>query len=100
MAQDGGNSTRKRNDMLIHSLLDAGMSFRTIAKIANCSHGSVSASKKEWLVKKALNPPEEKHQIVEVVIPQPDAALVVAAEVPLEIQEPSSVASPSDPSPT
>jgi DNA invertase Pin-like site-specific DNA recombinase len=44
---------RKRNDVLIHSLLDAGMSFRAIAKIASCSHGSVSASKKEWLAKKA-----------------------------------------------
>ena len=44
---------RMRNDLLIHSLLDSGMSFRTIAKIANCSHGSVSASKKEWLAKKA-----------------------------------------------
>ena len=44
---------RKRNDVLIHSLLDAQMSFRTIARIANCSHGSVSASKKEWLAKKA-----------------------------------------------
>jgi DNA invertase Pin-like site-specific DNA recombinase len=44
---------RKRNDILIHSLLDAQMSFRTIAKIANCSHGSISASKKEWAAKKA-----------------------------------------------
>jgi hypothetical protein len=43
---------RKRNDVLIHSLLDAGMSFRMIAKLAVCSHGSVSASKKEWLAKK------------------------------------------------
>jgi len=44
---------RKRNDVLIHSLLDAGMSFRSIATIAKCSHGSVSAAKKEWLAKKA-----------------------------------------------
>jgi DNA invertase Pin-like site-specific DNA recombinase len=44
---------RKRNDSLIHSLLDAGLSFRTIAKLAKCSHGSVSAAKKEWLAKKA-----------------------------------------------
>ena len=35
---------RKRNDALIHSLLKAGLSFREIAKIAKCSHGSVSAS--------------------------------------------------------
>ena len=44
---------RKRNDVLIHSLLEAGMSFRSIATIAKCSHGSVSAAKKEWLAKKA-----------------------------------------------
>ena len=35
---------RKRNDVLIHSLLDAGLSFREVARIAKCSHGSVSAS--------------------------------------------------------
>ncbi len=40
---------RKRNDLLIHELLSAGLSFREIARIAKCSHGSVSASKKEWL---------------------------------------------------
>lgn len=44
---------RKRNDVLIHSLLSAGLSFREIARIAKCSHGSVSASKKEYLEKKA-----------------------------------------------
>ena len=44
---------RKRNSVLIESLLDAGFSFRTIARLAKCSHGSVSAQKKEWLAKKA-----------------------------------------------
>ena len=44
---------RKRNDALIHQLLSAQLSFREIARIAKCSHGSVSASKKEWLAKKA-----------------------------------------------
>ncbi len=44
---------RKRNDALIHSLLEAGLSFREVARIARCSHGSVSASKKELLAKKA-----------------------------------------------
>lgn len=44
---------RKRNDMLIQSLLMAGLSFREVAKIAKCSHGSVSASKKEMLEKQA-----------------------------------------------
>jgi DNA invertase Pin-like site-specific DNA recombinase len=44
---------RKRNSALIETLLEAGMSFRSIATIASCSHGSVSAQKKEWLAKKA-----------------------------------------------
>ncbi len=44
---------RKRNSALIESLLDAGLSFREIAKISRCSHGSVSAQKKEWLKKKS-----------------------------------------------
>ena len=44
---------RKRNDALIHSLLEAGLSFREIARISKCSHGSVSASKKEFIAKKA-----------------------------------------------
>ena len=48
---------RKRNDVLIHSLLKAGLSFREVARIAKCSHGSVSASKKEYLAAVAL---EEK----------------------------------------
>jgi len=43
---------RKRNDVLIQSLLTAGLSFREVAKIAKCSHGSVSASKKEMLAGK------------------------------------------------
>jgi DNA invertase Pin-like site-specific DNA recombinase len=44
---------RTRNSALINSLLDANMSFRTIARLAKCSHGSVSAQKKEWLAQKA-----------------------------------------------
>lgn len=34
---------RKRNDALIHSLVEAGLSFREVSRIAKCSHGSVSA---------------------------------------------------------
>lgn len=45
---------RKRNSALIESLLEAGMSFRAIAKISGASHGSVSAQKKEWVAKKKL----------------------------------------------
>lgn len=44
---------RTRNSALIESLLEAGMSFRSIAIIAKCSHGSVSAQKKEYLARKA-----------------------------------------------
>ena len=44
---------RKRNSALIESLLEAGLSFREISKIARCSHGSVGAQKKEWLARKA-----------------------------------------------
>jgi DNA invertase Pin-like site-specific DNA recombinase len=44
---------RKRNSALIESLLDAGLSYREIARIARCSHGSVHAQKKEYLAKKA-----------------------------------------------
>jgi DNA invertase Pin-like site-specific DNA recombinase len=33
--------TRKRNSALIESLLEAGLSYREIARIAKCSHGSV-----------------------------------------------------------
>ena len=56
---------RKRNDALIHSLLSAGLSFREIARIAKCSHGSVSASKAEYLAKKAA---EEKKRVEDATI--------------------------------
>jgi DNA invertase Pin-like site-specific DNA recombinase len=44
---------RKRNSVLIDSLLDAGLSYREISRIAKCSHGSVGAQRKEWLARKA-----------------------------------------------
>ncbi|MGE0528462.1 MAG: recombinase family protein [Bdellovibrionales bacterium] len=50
---------RKRNSALIESLLDAGLSFREISRIAKCSHGSVSAQKKEYLAKKAKQKADE-----------------------------------------
>jgi DNA invertase Pin-like site-specific DNA recombinase len=43
---------RLRNDILIHQLLESGLPYREIARIAKCSHGSVGASKKEWLAMK------------------------------------------------
>ncbi len=60
---------RKRNDVLIHSLLEAGLSFREVARIAKCSHGSVSASKKELLAKKAKIE-QEKIQELQIQIKQ------------------------------
>ena len=53
---------RKRNSALIESLLEAGLSFREISKMALCSHGSVSAQKKEWLAKKKLREQEQASQ--------------------------------------
>ena len=44
---------RKRNSALIESLLEAGLSYREIARISKCSHGSVHAQKKEMLARKA-----------------------------------------------
>ena len=43
---------RKRNSALIESLLEAGLSYREIARIAKCSHGSVHAQKKEFQARK------------------------------------------------
>jgi DNA invertase Pin-like site-specific DNA recombinase len=43
---------RKRNSPLIRHLLDAGLSFREIARIAKASHGSVWAEKQEYLKEK------------------------------------------------
>ena len=54
---------RKRNDSLIHSLLEAGLSYREVARIAKCSHGSVSASRKELLAKKAKIEQEKLDEI-------------------------------------
>ena len=62
---------RKRNSVLIENLLEAGLSFREISRIAKCSHGSVSAQKKEWKARKAkeeqnapkLLPPAEEREV-------------------------------------
>lgn len=58
---------RKRNSALIEQLLEAGLSFREISRIARCSHGSVGAQKKEWLARKAAEKKkrdeEEQEQI-------------------------------------
>jgi DNA invertase Pin-like site-specific DNA recombinase len=43
---------RKRNSVLIESLLEAGLTYREVGRIAKCSHGSVHAQKKELLARK------------------------------------------------
>jgi DNA invertase Pin-like site-specific DNA recombinase len=69
---------RKRNSALIESLLEAGVSFRTIASIAKCSHGSVSAQKREWLARKAAVAAEMPKLLPEGVT-QLEAEQVVAS---------------------
>ena len=54
---------RKRNSALIEQLLQAGLSFRAVAKIANCSHGSVSAQKKELQARLAKENLESQNQL-------------------------------------
>jgi DNA invertase Pin-like site-specific DNA recombinase len=78
---------RKRNDMLIHSLLEAGLSFREISRIALCSHGSVSASKKELLAKKAKQKAEQDAKSLTDTAP----TFVAESNIPVtEIQPPHS----------
>jgi DNA invertase Pin-like site-specific DNA recombinase len=77
---------RKRNDALIHSLLEAGLSFREIARIARCSHGSVSASKKELLAKKAKLE-QEKIQELQNQIKQNNSAETIETMKTMNVSE-------------
>ena len=74
---------RKRNSDLIESLLEAGMSFRAVARIAACSHGSVSAQKKEWLAKKKLAAQKEEDQkILKQIIQDREEKAATQADLP------------------
>ena len=77
---------RKRNDALIHSLLEAGLSFREIARISKCSHGSVSASKKELLAKKAKLE-QEKIQELQNQIKQNSSAETIETMKTMKVSE-------------
>ena len=78
----------RRNDALIHSLLEAGLSFREISRIARCSHGSVSASKRELLAKKASLKTQEE-QLNPVLPPVIDEASPnVVSPLSLEVVSP------------
>ncbi len=50
---------RKRNSALIESLLEAGLSYREIARISKCSHGSVHA---HYRVKKICESEATRHE--------------------------------------
>lgn len=79
---------RRRNDALIHSFLEAGLSFREISRIARCSHGSVSASKRELLAKNASLKTQEE-QLNPVLPPVIDEASPnVAPPLSLEVVSP------------
>lgn len=77
---------RKRNDALIHSLLEAGLSFREVARIARCSHGSVSASKKELLAKKAKLE-QEKIQELQKQIKENNSAETIETMKTMNVSE-------------
>jgi hypothetical protein len=63
-----------RDSDLIRKLLKAGMTFRQIAQIAKCSHGSV------WAEKSAMRQ-EEAERAAQGTI-EPTAAPVVFPDVP------------------
>ena len=77
---------RKRNDVLIHSLLEAGLSFREVARIAKCSHGSVSASKKELIAKKAKIE-QEKIQELQIQIKQNSSTETIETMKSMNVSE-------------
>ncbi len=52
-----------RNSALIESLLEAGLSYREIARIAKCSHGSVHAQKKEFTARKSKEQQQKLDEI-------------------------------------
>ncbi len=63
---------RTRNSALIEQLLQAGLSFREIAKISRSSHGSVSAQKKEMLARLAKEKKLEQEQLTHTLFDETD----------------------------
>ena len=58
---------RLRNSALIESLLDAGLTYREVARIAKCSHGSVHCQKKEMLARRAKAEKENLDQLTKQI---------------------------------
>lgn len=90
---------RKRNSALIEQLLEAGLSFREISRIARCSHGSVGAQKKEWLARKAAEKKkideenQEKLKAEAIQIPPEVVAKMEAANAQAAVEVPQAVTS-------
>ena len=85
---------RIRNSALIEQLLQAGLSFREVAKIARCSHGSVSAQKKELLARLAKEKKLAQEQITHTLFDEtdlpPDVQLKIEAARVVTTIEPNS----------
>ncbi len=64
---------RKRNSRLIEELLDAGLSYREVAKIAKCSHGSVHSQKVEMKKRRAE---EQRQKLLEIERVKTEEALL------------------------
>lgn len=78
---------KKRDSTLIRSLLKAGMSFRQVAVLAKCSHGSVSAEKaaikkeEAELLAKQIVPPSAPAANVTPINPSHVEPNIVMADV-------------------
>ncbi len=85
---------RTRNSALIEQLLQAGLSFREVAKIARCSHGSVSAQKQELLARLAKERKLEQEQLTHTLFDEndlpPDIQLKIEAARVVTTIEPNS----------
>ena len=85
---------RTRNSALIEQLLQAGLSFREIAKIARCSHGSVSAQKLELLARLAKEKKLQQEQLTHTLFDEtdlpPDVQLKIEAARVVTTIEPNS----------
>ncbi len=66
--------TKQRDSDLIRKLLKAGMTFRQIAVIAKCSHGSVWAEKSAMMKEQASAPQAEEQQVVFPEVPSENPA--------------------------
>ncbi len=65
---------KQRDSDLIRKLLKAGMTFRQIAVIAKCSHGSVWAEKFAMMKNEANGPQAEEQQVVFPDVPNENSA--------------------------